>query len=67
MYLAAKAGGNQSASRNLENFYENSGNARKLQSHLKQLGYLDGPIDGNFGPASQAALQSFFADATKVR
>ena len=31
----------------------------ELQSRLKELGYYDGEVDGNFGSGSKAAIQAF--------
>ncbi|SIQ39615.1 membrane-bound lytic murein transglycosylase B [Rhizobium sp. RU20A] len=31
----------------------------ELQSRLKQMGYYDGEVDGNFGSGSKAAIQAF--------
>lgn len=36
-------------------------NVRRLQSQLKALGYLDGGIDGNFGPRTREAVEAFQA------
>lgn len=40
-----------------------SGNVvRSIQSRLKQLGYLTGTVDGDFGEATQAAVKAFQAN-----
>jgi membrane-bound lytic murein transglycosylase B len=31
----------------------------ELQTRLKELGYYDGEVDGNFGSGSKAAIQAF--------
>jgi membrane-bound lytic murein transglycosylase B len=31
----------------------------ELQNRLKELGYYDGEVDGNFGSGSKAAIQAF--------
>lgn len=38
---------------------------RAIQSALKSLGYNPGPIDGVFGPRTEAALRQFLAQAGK--
>jgi peptidoglycan hydrolase-like protein with peptidoglycan-binding domain/3D (Asp-Asp-Asp) domain-containing protein len=41
---------------------EQSYAVRLLQNSLKDLGYFDTGVNGNFGPATQQALKSFLAD-----
>jgi hypothetical protein len=36
---------------------------KKLQQALKQLGYYDGKVDGDYGPATKAAVEKFQQDA----
>jgi peptidoglycan hydrolase-like protein with peptidoglycan-binding domain/3D (Asp-Asp-Asp) domain-containing protein len=53
-------------------FGEQNYGARLLQNTLKELGYFDAEPNGNFGPATQDALQKFLlvtgipGDSTKV-
>jgi hypothetical protein len=36
---------------------------KKLQQALKQLGYYNGKVDGDYGPATKAAVEKFQQDA----
>ena len=37
----------------------NGKEVEKIQARLKELGYFNGEVDGNFGEATQAAFKTF--------
>ncbi len=38
---------------------DNNSNVKAIQTRLKSLGYYTGPVNGNFGPQTQEAVQTF--------
>ena len=38
---------------------DNNNNVKAIQTRLKALGYYTGPVNGNFGPQTQEAVQTF--------
>ena len=38
---------------------DNNADVKAIQTRLKSLGYYEGPVNGNFGPQTQEAVQTF--------